>query len=228
MKGTFTLGIVLVLLLACVGAVSAVTVANGGFETPTVSGSFTNDVTAADLGGWNVVHIDHIGSYWAAAEGSQSIDLAGYFAEGTISQIITNTDPTKTYVLSFEMAGNPEDGPTIKQVQVWWDTHLIATRTFDITGKSKDTKISMGWKPETVSLPKPTGTSAELKFIDVSGENPHVQGQDTAWGTALDNIVVEEEDNNVPVPEFPSIALPAALIVGLIGAVLIIQKSKDN
>lgn len=31
-----------------------------------------------------------------------------------------------------------------------------------------------------------------------------------------------------PVPEFPLIALPAALIVGLLGAVLFIQKSKEN
>jgi hypothetical protein len=32
----------------------------------------------------------------------------------------------------------------------------------------------------------------------------------------------------IPIPEFPTMALPSALIVGLIGAVLFIQKSKEN
>ena len=31
----------------------------------------------------------------------------------------------------------------------------------------------------------------------------------------------------IPVPEFPTMALPAALIIGLLGAVLFIQKSKE-
>jgi hypothetical protein len=31
-----------------------------------------------------------------------------------------------------------------------------------------------------------------------------------------------------PVPEFPSLALPAAMAVGLIGAVLLIQKSREQ
>jgi hypothetical protein len=32
----------------------------------------------------------------------------------------------------------------------------------------------------------------------------------------------------VPIPEFPALALPAALIVGILGAVLVLQRTKEN
>ena len=39
-------------------------------------------------------------------------------------------------------------------------------------------------------------------------------------------IVVEE--HVTAVPEFPTIALPATFLIGLIGAVLLIQRSRKN
>ena len=53
------------------------------------------------------------------------------------------------------------------------------------------------------------------------------EGVSNQYGALLDDVTVEEE-NNVPVPEFPTVALPAALIIGLIGVVLFIQKSKEE
>ncbi len=35
-------------------------------------------------------------------------------------------------------------------------------------------------------------------------------------------------DTPIPTPEFPTMALPAAMIVGLLGAVLLIQRSREN
>jgi hypothetical protein len=75
----------------------------------------------------------------------------------------------------------------------------------------------MGWEEKTASGLTASG-STTLRFVD-TGSGP--------WGPALDDISVECT-GQTPVPEFPSIALPAAFIVGLIGAVLFIQKSKEE
>ena len=42
------------------------------------------------------------------------------------------------------------------------------------------------------------------------------------------NIACIPEEPPVAAPEFPSLALPVALLVGLIGVILFIQKSKEN
>jgi hypothetical protein len=73
-------------------------------------------------------------------------------------------------------------------------------------------------------LPAPSGTSTELSFTDISDEISNC-------GVTLDNIAVTPPKSTnyvIPAPEFPGIALPAALIVGLIGAVLFVQKSKED
>jgi choice-of-anchor C domain-containing protein len=216
MRKILILGIVFVLLLACVGAVSANLIVNGGFETPAITGDFsTYNAVDSTLSPWTVDlgSIDHIHGYWTAAEGSQSIDLAGNTA-GTISQKLV-TDPSKGYELNFALSGNP-DSSADKKVEIWWDGNLVQTFTFVQTG----TRSLMDWSAESLSLPEPKGTLTELKFVDVSGT--------TFFGAALDDIIVEEEGNNIPVPEFPTIALPVALIVGILGAVLFIQKSREN
>jgi hypothetical protein len=43
-----------------------------------------------------------------------------------------------------------------------------------------------------------------------------------------DPIVTNPDDPSTPVPEFPTMALPAGLIMGLLGAVLFIQRIKEN
>ena len=215
MKRLFTMGIILVLLLTCVGAVSANIVTNGGFESPgTFSGPFQ---PFAALTGWNIDagSVDLINTYWQHASGSYSIDLAGN-APGTISQVLTTSANAK-YDLSFMMAGNPEGNPKIKTVEVFWDGFSQGTFAFDTTG---NTTASMGWDPKVKTGLVASGTNTVLKFVDVSGTD--------FYGAALDDIVVEPQGSTTPIPEFPTMALPAALIVGLIGAVLFIQKSKDN
>ena len=53
------------------------------------------------------------------------------------------------------------------------------------------------------------------------------EGASNQYGVLLDSVIVEEK-NNIPVPEFPTTTLPAALIVGMIGAVFFVQRSKEN
>jgi choice-of-anchor C domain-containing protein len=215
MKRTLTLGLILVMLLACVGAVSANIVSNGGFESPgTFSGTFQ---PFASLDGWNVDSgsVDLINTYWENASGSYSIDLAGN-APANISQVLATT-PNAKYDLSFQMAGNPDGAPTTKQVEVFWDGASQGIFTFATTGHSL---ASMGWTPKVKTGLVASGSSTVLKFVDVSGTD--------FYGAALDDIVVEPSQSTTPVPEFPTVALPAAFIIGLVGAVLFIQRTKEE
>src|SRR5262245_54333231 len=60
---------------------------NGDFETPPAGGSFVNR-GGASLTGWQVTgNIDHIGGFWSAASGSQSVDLNGS-SGATLSQSV--------------------------------------------------------------------------------------------------------------------------------------------
>ena len=98
---------------------------------------------------------------------------------------------------------------------------IQGTFDFDTTVHST---TAMGWKiVKSPTLKASTGQ--EIKFKDVTPVN---DWPFDCYGVALDNIIVEEQENNVPVPEFPTMALPAGLIVGILGAILFIQKTKEN
>ncbi len=54
-------------------------------------------------------------------------------------------------------------------------------------------------------------------------------GTPDSIGVMIDDVSVKcDPINPPPVPEFPTMALPAALIVGMLGAVLFIQRNKEN
>ena len=72
----------------------------------------------------------------------------------------------------------------------------------------------------------PTGTAGHLSyhvaFEDVYGHNPNVGEPDN------NDVIMDVACNTFPVPEFPTMALPAALIVGFVGAILFIKSTKEN
>jgi len=213
-KKLLGLGTVFVLVLACVGAVSALNlVANGDFESPVATPPFQT-LSGNALNGWTIESgsIDLINGYWSAASGQQSIDLEGN-APATISQELSTKDG-ETCTLKFWIAGN-KDQPGKKTVTVDWGTGTAGT--FDFTATASG---GMGWEEKTVTGLIATGPTV-IKFVDATEGG-------TAFGPALDDISVECTSGNTPIPEFPSIALPAALIVGILGAVLFIQKSKEQ
>lgn len=223
MKKLLLLVIIAAILLAGIGTVSAATnlVQNGGFESPgTFTGLWQNlnsGLTPWNIGPGNIdliYNISGASGYWRSASGNYSIDLAGS-APGTISQVLSTT-PSAKYDLSFSMSGNPDGVPTTKKVEVFWGGISQGNFTFNTTGH---THATMGWIKQIKTGLVATGSTTELMFVDRSGSD--------FFGSALDDIVVEQE-TVVPTPEFPTMALPAALIVGLLGAVLFIRKSKDN
>jgi hypothetical protein len=215
------LGGIILLLLACTGAGSAVTnlARNGGFEEPQL-GADTGYVECpvGIVDNWVIggAGIDHIRTYWDPSEGIQSIDLSRR-GRGNISQEIPTT-AGRSYTLSFDIAGNPDYGLYEKLLLVHWGDQE-PYGPFAFTPSGYPVIGPQGWV--TITLPGLPGyeSTTRLTFEDVSTPS-------SPCGVALDNIVVTLDETGsevvgsdavVPVPEFPSLALPAGLIIGIIG-----------
>ena len=152
---------------------------DGGFEVPSIGGASYvtyNANSNNSFGNWTVTagNIDLIGSYWASAEGTQSVDLSGTQA-GAISQTVT-TVAGQSYNLSFALAGNPDGVASdhIKTVNVGVDGNTSAF-TFDVNGHSD---ASMGWTMKTLQFVA-VGNSTVLSFAS---------GNNSSQGPALDDV----------------------------------------
>jgi choice-of-anchor C domain-containing protein len=118
--------------------------------------------------------LDYIpAAYWQTSQGGFSIDLNG-IATGSIEQTFLTT-PGVDYRVTFALAGNPEDGPAVKNLRV-----TAAGRsqdyTFDTTGKSV---TNMGWTNKTFSFTAQWPTTT-LSFQSLTNG--------TNAGPALDNV----------------------------------------
>ena len=137
-----------------------------GFEKPTTGGVNATVSAGGTIGPWqvNAGSVDDVSSsYWPAASGQQSIDVAGD-GPGTISQSFTVAN-TGDYVIRFSLAGNPDcASPTTKKLGIWWNGSLLATRTFKITGHSL---ADIGWVKRSVKMPATAGTNT-LAFSSLS------------------------------------------------------------
>jgi choice-of-anchor C domain-containing protein len=156
---------------------------NGSFEEGTFSGAAFDTLTPGStaLTGWTVDSgsIDWIGTYWTASNGSKSIDLNG-FDTGAISQILATTIGN-TYVVTFDLSGNPVGLPTTKTLNLVATGGPTTGYTFD-TLAAGNTQTDMKWAPQTYSF-FATSSSTVLTFTStVAGE----------FGPALDNVVVTE------------------------------------
>jgi len=206
-----TFGLIFMLLVACIGTVSANIVSNGDFESPIANYPFTTYYAGNTFGSWHVDSgsIDLIHDYWQAYAGDQSIDLAGE-TPGAVSQTLA-TVPGKTYTLTFWMAGNP-DYQSVKTLGISWNgADLPSTYTFDSTGHSH---TDMGWTKVTITNLEATSASTVLTFKDI--------GKDQCYGIALDNISVDDE--TISAPEFPGVAVPVAMLAAILGIVFCIRK----
>ncbi|GAA1927123.1 choice-of-anchor C family protein [Streptantibioticus ferralitis] len=153
------------------------------FEQPSAGPGFITYYAGQSIGGWKVVRnsvdltSDHV---WQSAAGHQSIDLNGSppgHEDGAIEQPF-DTVKGKRYKVTFDLAGNPTDGPTLKtlKVEVGGVTRHFS---FDITGR---TPSKMGWRPETVRFTAP-GKRTKLRFTSTTDQN-------SLHGPAIDNVHV--------------------------------------
>ncbi|GCA73874.1 hypothetical protein MiTe_00694 [Microcystis aeruginosa NIES-2520] len=180
---------------------------NGSFETATVNPNpgtsyITLGVGSTVITGWTVSQatIDYIGTYWQASEGSRNLDLSGLNAGGI--QQTFNTTVGETYRVTFDLAGNTDYSPTIKEMRVSAGGNS-ADFSFDITGKSRS---NMGWVSKSWGFTA-TGTTTTLSFLNLV---------DTPYGPALDNVSVIALSSPPPsIPE-PSSVL-GLLSLGVLG-----------
>ncbi|MDD1696932.1 MAG: DUF642 domain-containing protein [Methanoregula sp.] len=221
------LGGLILLLLAGIGTASAATnlARNGGFEKPQL-GADTGYVECpvGIVNDWVIggAGIDHIRTYWDPSEGVQSIDLSRR-SGGNISQAIPTT-AGRSYTLSFDIAGNPEYGLNEKLLLVHWGSEP-AYGPYTFTPAGYPLIGPGGWVTITIpGLPGSDGATL-LTFEDVSTPS-------SPCGVALDNIIVtldeEGSEQTLPVSEFPSLALPTGLIIGIIGSVVYIRNSREQ
>jgi len=175
------LPVVVFLFLASCGILQSQILKNGNFEISIIDlerghirinqGDSSVDYWTVDSG-----NVDYIGSLWEASEGSHSIDLNGLQA-GSISQEV-NTIIDSCYNFSFDLAGNPESGPRIKDLTVTINNSVFDF-TFDVTGYSHQ---NMGWQTQSLSYTA-TNSLTRISFIS------HTVG---TGGPALDNVSFQQ------------------------------------
>ena len=175
--------------LTC-GLAHANLIQNGSFENGTDPVVFTKlvAVNSTSITDWTVSAgtIDYIGSYWQAAEGVRSIDLVGDGGLlGTLSQTF-NTTIGSLYTVQFAMAGNPDGGVKRMKVLAGGESPEFA---FDTNGKST---TAMGWETKSFQF---TALAAQttLSFEALTAGA-------CCYGPALDNVIVEAQENTVPEP----------------------------
>jgi len=248
MKKIFVLGIVVLMLMA-VGAVSAlnipVTIQNFGFESPAVLDSSGWDIFTSSQVGWTVCwtaadpssvtyqgHLftlpetpflelqNHAAQSITPPQGSQYAELDSDWnghtvpnlendpANVEISQVIS-TVPGATYHITYQQNCRADDPHLPSILQFDWTGALPGTTTCSVPG----------WTLHQVDRTA-TGASTTIAFTD--------EGTPDSFGVLLDDIHVTQTSQPPAIPEFPSAALPVALIVGMLGTLLFIKSTKEN
>lgn len=202
--------------LAAIAALSLATAAqaapfqNGSFDVGAPA-TFVFDIPAGStqIPGWTVSvgTVDWITNNWVSSQGTSSLDLVGSFAVGGVAQTF-DTVPGTTYVVAFDLAGNPGGPPVVKPLAVTVNG-VTSNFTFDTTGRSG---AAMGWTRQSITFTA-TGTSSTIAFVS------DVTGTGTNAGAALDNVTITAQGAAAAAAEIP---LPwahvgAALLV-LLGA----------
>jgi choice-of-anchor C domain-containing protein len=176
------------LILACsVAFLSAVPaganlLTNGSFETGPAPGAYILlSPPSAVISGWVVTRSNiHYcsSSLWQISDGVRNLDLDGAVGSaGGIKQTFP-TNPAQTYRVTWDLAGNPGSGPTIKTLRVE-AAGQQATFTFSIAGK---TFANMGYLPQTWFFTANDFTST-LEFYSITSP--------AGWGPVIDNVVVD-------------------------------------
>ena len=153
---------------------------NGSFEK---RGPWQPKVTlwsGQTLPGWTVVgnSIDWVGSYWAAADGSHSLDLNGQWAGGVKQDI--ETEPGRYYFVYYSLAANPECRPWVKSFRISAAGEEVH---FDIPSAGRS-RWRLGWV-----RPDPFVFQADSELTTLTLRSTRDSGNG-ACGPVLDDVAV--------------------------------------
>ncbi|MEO8242360.1 MAG: choice-of-anchor C family protein [bacterium] len=196
-----------VAVLSFLQPATAATIVNGDFEQQTVSGDLqTLGIASTALTGWTVRSgsIDHVGSYWQASHGDQSLDMSGSRA-GAISQTVKGLVQGQSYQILFDLSGNPDAGSgSMKRLKV--SMNPSKGGTFSYTYVTSGTRDEMNWSEQVFSFVA-TSKKAVLTFASKTR---------SAYGPALDNVRFAPADTE----HVSAVPLPAGapLLIGGIAA----------
>jgi len=135
--------------------------------------------------------VDWITTNWVSSQGTSSLDLVGSFAVGGVAQTF-DTVPGTTYVVAFDLAGNPGGPPAVKPLAVTVNG-VTSNFTFDTTGRSG---AAMGWPRHSLTFTA-SGTSSTIAFVS------DVTGTGTNAGAALDNVTITAQGAAAAATEIP-------------------------
>jgi len=167
----------------------AASIVNGSFEGGPEIGPSSSFVTlfggSTAIPGWTVTGatIDYIGPSWLVSDGIRAVDLDGNSSTGGIQQTFATTAGTP-YMVSFDLAGNPDGPPEVKQVRVSAGD-FTQDFSFDIQGQTRST---LDWQPTSFNFIAPDSTTT-LSFSSLSTVG-------NSFGATIDNVDVKV----VPIP----------------------------
>jgi choice-of-anchor C domain-containing protein len=174
---------------------------NGSFEDGPTPGAWLGLASGSTaIVGWTVTPtaIDYVGSYWVSSDGNRSLDLNSGSAGGIMQELPTVVGTS--YLVEFDLAGNPAGGSTTKSMNVVFGSQ-VENFTFNTAGK---TLQNMGWQTEQWMFVASDVTTT-LQFVSLTSG---------AYGPALDNVKVSVADLSDPAP----IPAPGAIVLVSLGA----------
>ncbi len=164
---------------------AAIVGTNGSFENGTNPSVYSTLLIgdSTSITDWTVDsgNVDYIGTYWAASDGSRSIDLNGNTA-GSVKQVFSTT-PGATYKVTFDLSGNPAGDLGVKTVRVSGSggTPTFTDFTYDTATKA-NTLADMKWENKTYTFVASTASTTLTFASQTAG----------AYGPAIDNVKIEE------------------------------------
>lgn len=145
--------------------------------------------------GWTVIAspvdgasstVETIGNYWQSPDGNVTVDMDG-ISVGAIDTTIAV--PTAGLVsVGFYLAGNPQGGPPVKDLQVQLGSAAAQDFTFNTTGYGNG---NMGWIAETAVFDITTPGNLVLSFDSLDAAP-------SDWGPVLGTVTANETTANAP------------------------------
>jgi uncharacterized repeat protein (TIGR01451 family) len=148
---------------------------------------------------------------------------------GTHNDVVRVTD---TLPAGVEYVSYTDNGPVAETATCVDGTHALGPSCtkiqWDYSGTIPDGAqwtITLNVKPIDQSDGKSVINSVEAKVKHLSSGNFESVG---TLGRASATTTFENNLCPIPSPEFPTLALPVGLIIGMLGVVLFIQKTKED